>query len=73
MLNGDELGNDLYTKAVQWDDVDIANLEQARQDYWKAVGNVIVDYFIANGVINVTVATTGTATAQTGTGTGTIK
>lgn len=66
------LGTDLYNRAQAFNDVDIADLEQARKDYWQTIAEGIINHFKANGIVNVAVATTGTATAQTGTGTGSI-
>ena len=72
MLNETVLGNDLFTAANQWNDTDIADLEQARKDFWNAIAAKIIEHITSSAVVNVTVATTGSATAQTGTGTGTI-
>lgn len=38
----------------------------------RAISTTIIPHIIANGLVNVTVATTGTAAAQTGTGVGAI-
>jgi len=73
-LNKDTLGNALYLRSMDFNDQDIApaDLPTARQNFWKAVAEEIINHIKTAGVVNVTVATTGTAAAQTGSGTGTM-
>ncbi|MDE3185286.1 MAG: hypothetical protein KGM16_17880 [Bacteroidota bacterium] len=73
-LSKDILGQDLYTRAMAFNDVDIApaDLEAQRLAWWKTIAEGIINHFKTNGVISVNVSTTGTASAQTGSGTGTI-
>lgn len=71
-LDANELGQALKQNADQWNDKDIANIDQARADFWKGAAQAIIEHFENNGVVNVTVVTTGTATSQSGTGTGKI-
>jgi hypothetical protein len=42
------------------------------QTLWLNIATEIINHIIQNGVVNVTVATTGSPAAQTGTGTGKI-
>jgi cytochrome c551/c552 len=73
-LNKDLLGTQLNDMAAAFNDQDISleQLATARLNFWKGVAEQIISHFKSEGVINVTVATTGTPQAQTGTGTGTI-
>jgi len=71
-LEATALGALLKNATQQFNDRDIEDIAGARTDYWNEIATVIINYFLANTVVNVTVATTGTAAAQTGTGVGTI-
>lgn len=73
-LDKNTLGQMMCDAANDWNDknIDVADLPAARLNFWTAIADAVITHFETNGVIKVTVATTGTATAQTGTGTGTI-
>ena len=47
------LGNDLYTRAQSFNDVDITDLEQSRKDFWQTIAEGIIEHFKANGVLTV--------------------
>jgi hypothetical protein len=63
-LNKDILGTALYTRAGNFNDKDIENIEQARQDFWKAIAEEIVNHIKTNATLNV--PGTGLTTAAGG-------
>lgn len=52
-LNKDILGLDLYNRAKVFNDVDIADLEQARKDFWKTIAEGVIEHFKTNGVLTI--------------------
>jgi hypothetical protein len=63
-LNKDILGTALYTRAGNFNNKDIENIEQARQDFWKAIAEEIVNHIKTNATLNV--PGTGLTTAAGG-------
>jgi hypothetical protein len=64
-LDGNILGLAIYAKAKELNDKspqEIGDLEEARKQFWKDVGDEIVAHIKVYGQVN----TTGSATAQTG-------
>ena len=68
-LNKDILGQALYEASNTFNDTDIdpADLEAKRLEWWTVLADTVINHFHTNGVIYVTTA--GTASAQSGTGT----
>lgn len=52
-LNAAILGEDLKNRAAQFNDVDIADLDAARADYWNTIAEGIIEHFKAFGQITV--------------------
>lgn len=52
-LNKDVLGAALYTRAGNYNDKDIENIEQARQEFWKGVAEEIINHLKSNAILNV--------------------
>lgn len=73
-LDATRLGEAFQQIDDDYNDVDISDedLPAKRLEQNIRMAQAIINEFLTNGVVNVTVATTGTAAAQTGTGTGTI-
>lgn len=71
-LDKDILGKALSDKANEYNDKDITDINAARLAFWTGIADVVINHFKSNGLINVTVTTTGSATTQSGTGTGKI-
>lgn len=73
-LDATRLGHAFQAIDDDYNDVDIndEDLPAKRLEQNTRMAQAIINEFLINGVINVTVATTGTAAAQTGSGTGTI-
>jgi hypothetical protein len=63
-LNKDILGTALYTRATNFNDKNIENMEQARQDFWKAMAEEIINHIKTNATLNV--PGTGLTTAAGG-------
>jgi hypothetical protein len=71
-LNKDVLGAALKTMADNYNNIDAADVETARINFWNGVADEIINHIKTAGVVHVNVTTTGTSTAQSGSGTGTI-
>jgi hypothetical protein len=52
-LNKDVLGVDLCNRANAFNEVDIDDLQAARQAFWKSIAEGIINHFKTNGVITV--------------------
>ncbi len=52
-LNKDILGADLYSRANNYNEVDITDLEAARLAFWKNIAEGIIEHFKTNGVLTV--------------------
>jgi hypothetical protein len=63
-LNKDILGTALYTRANSFNDKNIDNIDQARQDFWKAMAEEIINHIKTNATLNV--PGTGLTTAAGG-------
>lgn len=69
-LNKDVLGAALKTMAEEFNNINVEDLETAKEAFWKGVAEQIINHIKTAGVVNVAVTTTGTAAAHTGTGVG---
>lgn len=69
-LNKDVLGAALKAMAENYNNIEVADLETAKTNFWKGVAEEIINHIKTQGQVNVSVTTTGTAAAQTGTGVG---
>ncbi|GGH78125.1 2-polyprenyl-3-methyl-5-hydroxy-6-metoxy-1,4-benzoquinol methylase [Filimonas zeae] len=52
-LNADLLGQQLYDKANEFNDVDIDNIDEARRKFWKGVATEIITHLQTNAILNV--------------------
>ncbi|MBO9200585.1 MULTISPECIES: hypothetical protein [Niastella] len=52
-LNKDVLGAALYNKAGKYNEKDIDNIEQARQEFWKGVAEEIINHLKSNATLTV--------------------
>lgn len=52
-LNKDVLGAALYNRAGSYNDKDIQNIEQARQEFWKGVAEEIINHIKSSATLNV--------------------
>ncbi|SEW01864.1 hypothetical protein SAMN05428988_1306 [Chitinophaga sp. YR573] len=50
-LDATILGQDIYAAATATNNVEIEDIEAARQQFWIDVSTVIINHFIANGVV----------------------
>jgi hypothetical protein len=52
-LSKDVLGLALYNRASNYNDKEIDDIDQARQDFWKGVAEEIINHFKSNATLNV--------------------
>lgn len=52
-LNKDILGADLYSRANNYNEINIIDIEAARLAFWKNIAEGIIEHFKANGQLNV--------------------
>lgn len=52
-LNKDVLGTALFNRAQSFNDHDIADINAARQDFWKAVAEEIINHIKSSAMLTV--------------------
>ncbi|BAV09400.1 hypothetical protein SAMN05421788_101836 [Filimonas lacunae] len=52
-LNATLLGQQLYNKASEFNNVNIDDIEQARKDFWNGIASEVVAHIQANAALNV--------------------